>query len=308
MSALETIQLRVHGDAALPTLIYLPGLHGDWTLVSSFRATVAGRVRFVEFTYPCRTDWTLEDYARGVVEQLAAHGITSGWMLAESFGSQVAWKILELVASGVSPDVEPRRPARRNEREQVCDAEELRGSDRAAGRQPSTSGRMPDTTGQEHFQPLGLILAGGFVRHPVTLGVHGFHFAQRRIPWPCFQLLLKFYARYARLRHRQAPETLAAIDEFVRRRTRADNLAIASRYPLIARADFRDTARRTTLPVFALAGFFDPIVLWPFVHPWLRRNCPGFRARRIILNADHNVLATTPKISAEQVLRWMDGC
>ena len=258
METTEKIQCRAHGDAALPALIYLPGLHGDWTLVSSFRAEVAGRVRFVEFTYPCRTDWALEDYARGAVEQLAAHGISEGWLLAESFGSQVAWKILERA--------------------------------------------------DEKFKPHGLVFAGGFVRHPIIWGVHVFRFFQRRLPWPCFQLLLKFYARYARLRHRQAPETLAAIDEFVRRRTRADNLAIASRYPLIARADFRDTARHTTLPVFALTGFFDPIVPWPLAHPWLRRNCPGFRARRIIFNADHNVLATTPRKSAEQVLAWMGDC
>jgi len=25
----EELQLRIHGEAALPTLIYLPGLHGD---------------------------------------------------------------------------------------------------------------------------------------------------------------------------------------------------------------------------------------------------------------------------------------
>jgi pimeloyl-ACP methyl ester carboxylesterase len=255
VSEFGTVQLRVHGDPARPTLIYLPGLHGDWTLVSSFRAAVAGRVRFVEFTYPCRTDWSLEDYAHGAMEQLAAHGITRGWLLAESFGSQVAWSLLQRV----------------------------------------------DTK----FEPLGVIFAGGFVRHPIIWGVHLFRFFQRWLPWPCFQLLLKFYACYARFRHRQAPETLAAIDEFVRRRTRADNLAIASRYPLIARADFRDMARRTTLPVFALTGFFDPIVAWPLVHPWLRKNCPGFRARRIIFNADHNVLATTPQKSAEQILRWM---
>ncbi len=42
----EPIQIRIHGDAARPVLVYLPGLHGDWTLVSSFRAAVAGRVRF----------------------------------------------------------------------------------------------------------------------------------------------------------------------------------------------------------------------------------------------------------------------
>jgi hypothetical protein len=26
---LEELQLRIHGEASLPTLIYLPGLHGD---------------------------------------------------------------------------------------------------------------------------------------------------------------------------------------------------------------------------------------------------------------------------------------
>jgi len=29
----EELQLRIHGQASLPTLIYLPGLHGDWTLI-----------------------------------------------------------------------------------------------------------------------------------------------------------------------------------------------------------------------------------------------------------------------------------
>jgi hypothetical protein len=167
----------VHGDASLPALIYLPGLHGDWTLVSSFRAAVRGRVCFVEFAYPRRTDWMLDDYAQAVVEQLTTHGIHSGWLLAESFSSQAAWKILE----------------------------------RADGR----------------FQPLGLILAGGFVRHPLTPGVHGFHGAYRLMPWWLFRLLLKFYAGYARFRYRRAPETLASIAEFVERRTEADRAAIA---------------------------------------------------------------------------------
>ena len=255
MRGQEQIQARVHGDASLPTLIYLPGLHGDWTLVSSFRAAVSARVSFVEFAYPCRTDWTLDDYAQAVVEQLVAHEITRGWVLAESFGSQVAWKILE----------------------------------KADGR----------------FQPIGLILAGGFVRHPVIWGVQVFHAAHRLMPWWCFRLLLKFYAQYARLRHRRAPETLASIAEFVARRTKTDRTAIASRYPLIAQNDPRDLARRTNLPIFALAGFFDPIVPWPLVHPWLRQNCPGFRERRIIFNADHNVLGTAPRKSAEHILKWM---
>ena len=95
----EGIQLRAYGDASLPTLIYLPGLHGDWTLVSSFRAAVKDKVRFVEFTYPRTLTWSLEDYARTVIRSLAAHDIHSGWLLGESFSSQVAWKIIELTAT-----------------------------------------------------------------------------------------------------------------------------------------------------------------------------------------------------------------
>jgi hypothetical protein len=48
----EELQLRIHGEATLPTLVYLPGLHGDWTLVGGFLRALGGRVRFVEMTYP----------------------------------------------------------------------------------------------------------------------------------------------------------------------------------------------------------------------------------------------------------------
>src|SRR5947207_15230888 len=90
----DGLKMRVHGDASLPTLVYLPGLHGDWTLVSSFRAAIAGRVRFVEFTYPRTTTWSLDDYARGIEGMLLAQGIERGWLLGESFGSQPAWQIV----------------------------------------------------------------------------------------------------------------------------------------------------------------------------------------------------------------------
>ncbi len=95
----ERIVLRVYGDAALPTLIYLPGLHGDWTLVSSFRAAVKNKVRFVEFTYPRTVEWSLEDYARAVIQELKASGIHSGWLLGESFSSQVTWKMIDLATA-----------------------------------------------------------------------------------------------------------------------------------------------------------------------------------------------------------------
>lgn len=40
-----TIELRIHWPESAPTLIYLPGLHGDWTLVGGFRQALAGRVQ-----------------------------------------------------------------------------------------------------------------------------------------------------------------------------------------------------------------------------------------------------------------------
>ena len=76
----ETLQIRIHSPAASPTLIYLPGLHGDWTLVGGFRQALAGRVRFVEFTYPRTLTWSLDDYATGIEQALAENGISSGWL------------------------------------------------------------------------------------------------------------------------------------------------------------------------------------------------------------------------------------
>ena len=44
------IDVRVH-DGAGPTVIYLPGIHGDWGLIGAFRRELGPRVRFVEFAY-----------------------------------------------------------------------------------------------------------------------------------------------------------------------------------------------------------------------------------------------------------------
>ena len=83
----EELQVRIHGDAALPTLIYLPGIHGDWTLVGDFRRQLAGTVRFVEFTYPRTLIWSLDDYAAAIESALAQNGITAGWP-ASSLGRE----------------------------------------------------------------------------------------------------------------------------------------------------------------------------------------------------------------------------
>jgi pimeloyl-ACP methyl ester carboxylesterase len=90
----EELQLRIHGGASLPALIYLPGLHGDWTLIGGFREAVGGKVRFVEFTYPRTLVWSLDDYAVAIETALAQNGITNGWLLGESYGSQVLWAMV----------------------------------------------------------------------------------------------------------------------------------------------------------------------------------------------------------------------
>jgi hypothetical protein len=86
---LDNLQVRIHGDPDQPTLIYLPGIHGDWTLITSFRLRMQGRVRFVEFSYPRTLTWTLADYATAVLGALKSNGISEGWLLGESFSSQV---------------------------------------------------------------------------------------------------------------------------------------------------------------------------------------------------------------------------
>src|SRR5215475_4030811 len=90
----EQLQIRIHGPDSLPTLIYLPGLHGDWTLIGSFRHALGNRVRFVEITYPRTLTWSLDGYAANVERALAEKGITRGWLLGESFSSQVVWPIV----------------------------------------------------------------------------------------------------------------------------------------------------------------------------------------------------------------------
>lgn len=255
----ETLQMRVYPTEGAPTLVYLPGLHGDWTLVGSFRAAIRGRVCFVEFTYPRTLSWSVADYADAIERALLEAGISNGWLIGESFGSLIAWELLQ--------------PARR--------------------------ARNP------HFEPLGLILAGGFVKHPLPCGARLLRRLGEALPMRPYRALLGAYALFARFRHRHAPETLADLGEFVARRTALDRAAMRARLQLVAQADLRDVARQTTLPVFYLAGLIDPLVPWPFVRRWLRRNCPGYRGGRTFWLADHNVLSTASRAAAEQVFRWL---
>jgi len=273
----QRLQVRAHGDPTLPALVYLPGIHGDWTLVSSFRAAVAGRVRFIEFTYTDSATESLDDYADSIQNALAAQGVSEGWVLGESFGSQLAWRLIDRAAT----------------------------PDKSGGGRVNQSGSQSTTMA---FRPLGLVLSGGFVRHPVIPAVRVVARISSAIPMPGIKAFCAVYRSYAKFRHRHAPETLATIDEFIAHRTtESDRQAMTHRYKLIAGNDPREVARGSTLPVYYLGGLVDPLVPWPLVRRWLRRNCPGYRGGRTFWGADHNVLGTAPIATAQQVLAWMSA-
>lgn len=247
----ETLELRVHGAATLPTLVYLPGLHGDWTTVGQFRRAIAGHFRFVEITYPRTLTWSLDDYAAGVEEALARHDIERAWLLGESFSSQVVW---QLVA-------------------------------------------------RKRMRIDGIVLAGGFVRHPMLWGARLCAWVIGGVPLPLIIWIFFIYAKLARGLRRSSPEVRAEFEEFIARRTELDRRAMQHRLKLIAESDFTPVARNWSLPVYCLTGFLDPIVPWIPVRSWLKRNCLGLKDYKIVVASDHNVLRTAA--SAKWVLKWL---
>ncbi len=249
----EQLQWRAHGDPSLPKLVYLPGLHGDWTLLGGFRQAVAGRIHLIELIYPRTLAWSLADYAEAIETALRRQGAGQVWLLGESFGSQVMWALLE----------------RRRLRYQ------------------------------------GAILAGGFVRHPARGLVRGAERLGGALPLRLITRCLFGYAWAARWRFRHSPEVLAGVEEFIARRTDLDRRAAVHRLRLILDADARAVASRTQAPIHVLTGMLDPVVPWWPVRRWLRRNCPALRAHKIVWRADHNVLATGARQSAEQILEWI---
>ncbi|HZV35117.1 MAG TPA: alpha/beta hydrolase [Verrucomicrobiae bacterium] len=265
----ERLEIRTHGNPTLPTLVYLPGLHGDWTLVGGFRAALKDRAHFVELTYPRSLTWRMNDYADAIENALLERDIRRGWLLGESFGSQPAWPLLE--------------------------------------RHSAAGNKSKDSTGRKAFQVEGLVLAGGFVKHPWPWGPGALRLIGRMTPMWLYGLEMKAYASYSRFRHRHAPEVLETIAEFLGRRTELDRQAMQQRLTLLDEFDPRDIARQTRVPIHYLAGFVDPLVPWLLVRWWLRKNCPSYRGGKTFWRADHNVLATAPKRAAELVLKWMSG-
>lgn len=249
----ENIRVRIQGPTTARLLVYLPGLHGDGTLISGFRRALGQFVQFVEITYPRTLTWSLADYAEGVEAALAAHGMHSGWLLGESFGSQILWEMLN----------------------------------------------------RAQFKAQGAILAGGFGRHPAPWMASVAGRLSGRASYRGVRMLFSAYAKLAPVRFRNSPETIASMREFIARRTLQDCRAMKHRLELVARNDPRRVVQEVNVPIYALTGFWDPIVPWYSAKRWLKQNCPRLSAHRVLWRADHNVLGTAPFASANQVLNWM---
>ena len=91
------IKLRVDGIPSNICLVYLPGVHGDWTLLTSFRDFAKEKFFLVQITYPRTLSWTMDDYGKAVADAIDRLGIKQAWVLAESFSSQVAWAWLDRI-------------------------------------------------------------------------------------------------------------------------------------------------------------------------------------------------------------------
>jgi pimeloyl-ACP methyl ester carboxylesterase len=157
---------------------------------------------------------------------------------------------------------------------------------------------------RNRFQIQGVILAGGFARHPMHWGVCLAERLCGNLSLGLVTRILFAYARVARLRFRREPEVLASIGEFITRRTELDRQAANHRLHLLAANDPSALARQIQAPMYALTGVLDPVVPWFLVRPWLKRNCRALREYRI-LRADHNVLSTASRAAADLVVQWM---
>jgi pimeloyl-ACP methyl ester carboxylesterase len=241
-------------------------------------------LRLVEISYPRTLTWSLRDYARAVEAVLLENGITIGWLFGESFSSQVAWAMVGENAGRNRGETEETIP------------------DRSARLRPRAS------SGRNGFEIQGIILVGGFVRHPAPWGVWGLRVCNRLLPRFCLRGCLGLFGKYAKVRFRHAPESLSGIAEFVQNRGhKLDRAVLRHRLRLIVENDLRPIARQTTAPVYSLTGLIDLLVPWPWVSHWLKRNCPGYRATKVLLGGKHNVCLSAPVAAAEQVVEWIGG-
>lgn len=80
------------GKKTGPPLVYLPGVHGDWTAQGRARPILSRDFHLIETAYPRIETWSIDDFAAALKDLLDSLGIESTHLVGESFGSLVAWK------------------------------------------------------------------------------------------------------------------------------------------------------------------------------------------------------------------------
>lgn len=83
---------RIQGDTHSPPVVYLPGVHGDWTPQASATPLLSQSLRLVQIEYPKMSQWRVEDYVQALVRLLDRLEFRTVHLVAESFGSLVGWQ------------------------------------------------------------------------------------------------------------------------------------------------------------------------------------------------------------------------
>lgn len=83
---------QISGARDCPTIVYLPGVHGDWTPHERARPMLSREAHFIETAYPRLPHWALDDFSDALEDLLKRLGIESAHLVGESFGSLVAWQ------------------------------------------------------------------------------------------------------------------------------------------------------------------------------------------------------------------------
>jgi pimeloyl-ACP methyl ester carboxylesterase len=81
------------GPPEAPAILYIPGIHGDWTPKWRMRHVLARHHRLIEIAYPrAATDWSLDDYVTRLDRLVESLHLDNVHLLAESFGSLIGWR------------------------------------------------------------------------------------------------------------------------------------------------------------------------------------------------------------------------
>lgn len=95
LNHLDTILGLIHeaeGPVTGAPVIYLPGSHGDPSLIGEARRILRRDVRLLAVTYPRAESWTLEDYSDALEDLMGVLDVDSAHLIGESFGGLIGWE------------------------------------------------------------------------------------------------------------------------------------------------------------------------------------------------------------------------